>query len=52
MVEQMKRGGLCLVGSKRYVKAHNKYMPDYDKNEESNYTIYEDAVNLYGFFNE
>ena len=23
MVERMKRGGLCFVGSKRYVKANN-----------------------------
>ena len=41
------RGGLCFIGSTRYVKAKNKYMPDYDKNEESNYSIYDDANNLY-----
>ena len=33
MVEKMKRGGLCFVGLKRYVKADNKYMPDCDTNE-------------------
>ena len=49
MVEKTTRGGLCFVGSKRYVKANSKYMPDYNQNEESNYIIYEDAVNLYGF---
>ena len=49
MIEHMNRGGLCFVGSKRYVKANSKYMPDYNQNEESNYIIYEDAVNLYGF---
>ena len=26
LVERMKRGGLCFVGSKRYVTANNKYM--------------------------
>ena len=33
---------------KRYVKANNKYMPDYDDNEETNYIIYADASNFYG----
>ena len=42
----MKRGCLCFVGSNRYVKAKTKYMPAYDKNEESNYIKYEDANNL------
>ncbi|MFM7980491.1 MAG: hypothetical protein ACKPKO_14350, partial [Candidatus Fonsibacter sp.] len=30
MIERQKRGGLCFVGSKRYVKANNKYLPDYN----------------------
>ena len=34
MIERMQRGGLCFVGSKRYVKAHNKYMPDCDSHED------------------
>ena len=29
MMERQKRGGLCFVGSKRYVKANNKYLPAY-----------------------
>ena len=31
-IETMKLGGLCFVGSKRYVKANSQHMPDYDKN--------------------
>jgi hypothetical protein len=49
MIERMKRGGLCFVGTKRYVKANNKYMDDYNKDEESNYIMYWDANNLYGW---
>ena len=48
MVEKMKRGGLCCVGSKRYVKANNQHVPDYDKDQQSNYILYLDANNLYG----
>ena len=48
MIENMKRGGFCFTASKRVVKANNRYMPDYDQNEESNYIIYEDTNNLYG----
>lgn len=47
MIESGVRGGLtqCV---KRYVKANNKYLPDYDKDQKSNYLIYLDANNLYG----
>jgi hypothetical protein len=48
MVERMKRGGLCFVGSKRYVKANNKYLEDFDPNKPSTYIMYWDANNLYG----
>ena len=48
MIEKMKRGGLCFVGSKRYVKANNQHVPDYDKDQQSNYILYLDANNLYG----
>ena len=49
MYESMKRGGLCFVGSKRHVKANNKYLEGYDETQESNYIMYWDANNLYGF---
>ncbi len=47
MVERMKRGGLCVVGSKRYVQANNKYLDNYNPEQESNYLMYWDANNLY-----
>ncbi|MFM7982472.1 MAG: hypothetical protein ACKPKO_24435 [Candidatus Fonsibacter sp.] len=49
MMERMKRGGLCFVGSQRYVKANKKYLPDYNPSVESNYILYEDANNLYAY---
>jgi hypothetical protein len=49
MVERMKRGGLCFVGSKRYVKANNKYLEDFDPNKPETYIMYWDANNLYGW---
>ena len=49
MYESMKRGGLCFVGSKRHVKANNKYLEGYAETQESNYIMYWDANNLYGF---
>ena len=33
MIEKMKRGGLCFVGSRRYVKANSQHMPDYAETE-------------------
>ena len=48
MIEKMKRGGLCFVGSRRYVKANSQHMPDYAENRISKYIIYQDANNLYG----
>ena len=41
------RGGICHA-IQRYAKANNKYMKDYNKDEESSYIKYLDANNLYG----
>jgi len=48
MVESGIRGGLtqCV---KRYVKANNKDMDEFDPSKESNYIAYYDANNLYGW---
>ena len=45
MVEEGIRGGICHA-IHRYVKANNKYMKNYDKNEESLYIKYLDTNNL------
>ena len=36
MIERQKRGGLCFVGSKRYVEANNKYLENYDPSKPPN----------------
>ena len=46
IVEDEIRGGIC-HSIHRYAKANNKYMKNYDKNEESFYIQYLDANNLY-----
>ena len=48
MVEEGIRGGIC-HSIHRYTKADNKYMNNYDENEESSYIQYLDANNLYGW---
>ena len=49
MVERQRRGGLCYVGSKRHVKANNKYLDDFKPEEYSNYIMYWDAETRYGW---
>ena len=48
MVEKGIRGGIC-HSIQRYPKANNKYMKNYNNNEESSYIQYLDANNLYGW---
>ena len=48
MVEKGIRGGICHA-ILRYAKANNKYMKDYNKDEEESFLQHNDANNLYGF---
>ena len=48
MVEEGIRGGIC-QSIHRCAKANNKYMKDYNNNEESSHIQYLDAYNLYGW---
>ena len=48
MVEEGIRGGIC-HSIHRYAKANNKYMKNYNNNEESSYIQYLDANNLFGW---
>ena len=48
MVEEGIRGGIC-HSIHWYAKANNKYMKDYNNNEESSYIQYLDTNNLYGW---
>ena len=48
MVEEGIRGGIC-HSIHQYAKANNKYMKNYNKNEEPSYIQYLDANNLYGW---
>ena len=48
MVEKGIRGGICHA-IHRYAKANNKYMKNYNEDEESLFLEYLDAKNLYGY---
>ena len=48
MVEEGIRGGIC-HSIHRYAKGSNKYMKNYNNNEESSYIQYLDTNNLYGW---
>ena len=48
MVEKGIRGGIC-HSIHRYANVNNKYMKNYNNNEESSYIQYLDANNLYGW---
>jgi hypothetical protein len=47
-VEKGLRGGIAMI-SKRYAKANNPHLNDYDPEQPSNYLMYLDANNLYGW---
>ena len=48
LVERGMRGGISMV-SKRYAKANNPQVPDYDPSEPNKYILYLDENNLYGW---
>ena len=48
MVEKGIRGGNANV-FKRFAKANNKFMKNFDKNQKSSFLVYLDANNLYGW---
>ena len=47
-IEKGTRGGISYI-AKRYAKANNKYMSDYDSNKQSTFITYLDKNNLYGW---
>lgn len=49
MIENGIRGGYSGLLGTRHVTANNKYINDYDSNKSSNYLLYLDACNLYGW---
>ena len=47
-IEKGTRGGISYI-TKRYAKANNKYMSDYNSNKQSTFITYLDKNNLYGW---
>ena len=47
-IEKGTRGGISYI-AKRYAKANNKYMCDYDLNKQSTFITYLNKNNLYGW---
>ena len=47
-IEKGTRRGISYI-AKRYAKANNKYMCDYDPNKQSTFITYLDKNNLYGW---
>ena len=48
MIKEGIRGGMC-KSTHKCAKANNKYIKNYNKNNESSYLTYLDASNLYGW---
>ena len=48
MLKKKERGGISYIAH-RHAQANNKYMSSYNPSEESNYLMYLDANNLYGW---
>ena len=48
MVQKMIRGGLSSIYARRFFKANNKYLKDYNPEEPSSYLLNIDDNNLYG----
>lgn len=48
-IEKGMRGVISTFGEKRYAKANNPYMKDYDPEEETSYIMYKDENNEYGW---
>ena len=48
MVQKLIRGGMSSIYARRFFKANNKYLADYNPEEPSIYLLNIDANNLYG----